>query len=362
MLPSGLLRRLRLGASRLRLGPLDAPDFAEDARGGLTCLPALAVLLASGIASGHTGVAVVAASGAFSVGFGSFQRFTRNKAAPMILAAAGMASSAVFGSVLGELWPALVVAAAVWAGVCGWALTFGLGLWWITLQWAIALFVAGAYPAGPEGALARASLVLAGGALQFVVIVTVWRLGRREPSSHSLRVRTYLRYARAHLAASRSMIGFALRAAGAVAACVALSRALHMPNGYWAPMTALLVIRPTLAETVSRGLARGGGTLIGAGVATLAAAVLRPGPYLTAVLVVVFAWGAYATRRLHYAALTTCITACIVFLLALVGLPEPVNAAHRIVATLVGGAIALAFAAGAGALDLLRRPRPTLLR
>ncbi len=323
-------------------------EFSEDARGGLVCLPAIALLLGAGIASGHTGGALVAASGAISVGFGAFQRFTRNKVAPMLLAALGMASSAVFGSLLGEVWPALVVSAAIWAGVCGWALAFGQGPWWIALQWSIALFVAGAYPSGLHAALLRASLVLAGGALQLAIVAVVWRVQRRERGGHALRVRTYLRFGRRQLPASRAMIPYALRAAGAVALCVVISRSLRMPNGYWAPMTALLVIRPTLGETVRRGMARGTGTLIGAGVATLVAALLRPGADLTAALVVVFAWGAYAMRRVHYAALTTSITACIVFLLALFGLPEPANAAHRIIATLVGGAIALACAALAG--------------
>jgi len=323
-------------------------EFSEDARGGLVCLPAIALLLGAGVASGHTGGALVAASGAISVGFGSFQRFTRNKVAPMLLAALGMASSAVIGSLLGEVWPALVVSAAIWAGVCGWALAFGQGPWWIALQWSIALFVAGAYPSGLHAALLRASLVLAGGALQFAIVAVVWSMQRRERVGHALRVRTYLRFGRRQLPVSRAMIPYALRTAGAAALCVVISRSLRMPNGYWAPMTALLVIRPTLRETVSRGMARGAGTLIGAGVATLVAALLRPGPDLTAALVVVFAWGAYAMRRVHYAALTTSITACIVFLLALFGLPEPANAAHRIIATLVGGAIALACAALAG--------------
>lgn len=321
------------------------PEFAADARGGLLCLPAISVLLAGGIASGHTGGALVAASGAISVGFGSFQRFTRNKAAPMLFAALGMAASAVCGSLLGEIWPALVIAAALWAAVCGWALAFGMGPWWIALQWAIALFVAGAYPSALAGALLRASLVLAGGALQFAAILLVWRWQSRDRAGHAVRLRTYARYGRRQLASSAALIGHALRAAAAVALCVTASRSLEMPNGYWAPMTALLVIRPTLRETVSRGVARGVGTLIGAGVATLVAALLRPGAYLTAALVVLFAWGAYAMRRVHYAALTTCITACIVFLLALFGLPEPANAAHRIVATLLGAATALTLSA-----------------
>jgi len=333
------------------------PEFVEDAWAGLVCLPVIAVLLVAGIATGHTGGALVAASGAISVGFGSFQRFTRNKAAPMLLAALGMASSAVCGSLLGEIWPVLVVAAAVWGGVCGWALTFGMGLWWIALQWAIALFVAGAYPSGPLGALVRASLVLAGGALQFLVVVLVWKLQRLEPAGHALRVRTYLRYGRRQLHGSLGLIGYAMRAAAAAALCVTLSRSLKMPNGYWAPMTALLVLRPTLRETLSRGLARGVGTLVGAGVATLVAAWLRPGEYLTAALVVLFAWGAYAARRVHYAALTTSVTACIVFLLALFGLPELPNAVHRIFATLVGGAIALTLAGLTGSIALVRRER-----
>jgi hypothetical protein len=333
-------------------------EFAEDARSGLVCLPAIAVLLAAGIATGHTGGALVAASGAISVGFGSFQRFTRNKAAPMLLAALGMATSAVCGSLLGEIWPVLVIAAAVWGGVCGWALTFGMGPWWIALQSAIALFVAGAYPSGPLGALVRASLVLAGGALQFAVVVLTWKLQRLEPAGDALRMRSYLRYGRWQLRGSLGLIGYALRTAAAAGLCVTLSRSLDIPNGYWAPMTALLVLRPTLRETLSRGVARGAGTLIGAGVATIVAALLRPGAYLTAALVVLFAWGAYAMRRVHYAALTTSITACIVFLLALFGLPEPVNAVHRIFATLVGGAIALALAGLTGSITLVLGERP----
>jgi len=63
-------------------------------------------------------------------------------------------------------------------------------------------------------------------------------------------------------------------------------------------------------------------------------------------------------RRVHYAALTTSITACIVFLLALFGLPEPANALHRIFATLLGGAIALALAGLTGSIALLSRERP----
>jgi len=320
---------------------LPVSDLATDARRGLLCLPALALLLAIGVATDYTAAALVAASGAFSVGFGSFQQFTRHKAAPMVLAALGMTLSAAVGSLLGRHEPELLLVTAVWSAAVGLAfVAFGNGPWWIATQWTIALVVAGAYPSGLEGAGARAALVLLGGGLQWAFIITSWRLGSPKEAAHDVRLRGYLRLGRLKLHLAGPRVYFALQTAAAATAALALARSLQLPNGYWAPMTALLVIRPSFNETLGRGLARFIGTLIGAGLATLAAALLRPNAEVTAVLVVVFAWSAYSLRRLHYAALTACITACIVFLLALAGLPEPANAWHRIVATLIGGAIA----------------------
>src|SRR5579871_107934 len=87
-------------------------EFTSDAREALYCLPALSLLLALGILSGHADAALVAASGAFAVGFGSFQQFTRHKMAPMVLAAVGMTASAAAGSILGRYETALIVAPA----------------------------------------------------------------------------------------------------------------------------------------------------------------------------------------------------------------------------------------------------------
>lgn len=329
---------------RLDLARLLSKEHSDDAHAGLLCLPALVILLATGLLLGRSDGALVATSGAFSVGFGSFQRFTRHKAAPMVLAALGMTLSAALGSVLGLYRPALLIACALWAGACAWALKLGQGAWWIGLQWTIALLVAGAYPAGPQGALVRASLVLGGGVLQLAIVTALWRAQSRNRPAHHVQLRAYLRLARIKASRSEVTTAYAQRAAAAAVLSMTLAEMIHMPNRYWAPMTALLVLRPTLEETFSRGVSRGAGTVIGAGLASLAAAILRPGVELTALLVVIFAWGSYATRRIHYAALTTSVTAFIVFLLALGGLPEVVNAAHRIAATVLGGCVALVLA------------------
>jgi hypothetical protein len=308
------------------------------------CVPALTILLAIGIGSGHAGGALVATSGAFSVGFGSFQRFTRHKSAPMVLAALGMSLSAALGSLLGRSLPGSVLACALWAIVCACGLRLGIGAWWIGLQWAIALMVAEAFPSGLSGALIRAALVLVGGGLQLLIIAGAWRLHSSPSPAHRVHLRGYFRLARLKFRTSDQPAAYLPRTAAAATTALLVAHWLRMPNAYWAPMTALLVMRPKLQETFSRGIARGTGTLLGAGLASLGAALLRPGPYLTAAFVLVFAWAAYATPRLHYAALSAAITACIVFLLALGGLPEPANAAHRVAATLLGGAIALACA------------------
>ena len=83
------------------------------------------------------------------------------------------------------------------------------------------------------------------------------------------------------------------------------------------------------------------GTLGGAGVATLAAAFLRPSEPLTAVLITAAAFGAYTLLRVNYLAYSVCITAYIAFMLTLAGIPEPVVAVNRVIGTVCGGIAAL---------------------
>jgi uncharacterized membrane protein YccC len=141
----------------------------------------------------------------------------------------------------------------------------------------------------------------------------------------------------------------------AVLAGELLYRVLEMPNGYWVPMTVLLILRPAARETVARTLGRLIGTLCGVGLLTLLMALLRPAIPVLVSLIVATAWTCYAFLRVDYAILSLAITIYVVLLFAIGGLPEPLVALHRTAATLLGGVIALLAFLGIGATRLWRR-------
>jgi uncharacterized membrane protein YccC len=135
---------------------------------------------------------------------------------------------------------------------------------------------------------------------------------------------------------------FALLLGLASGAAVLIARALAIPNGYWAALTVLLVLRRGGAETLTRGAQRVGGTLVGAGAATLIAATMTPGHALLLVLIGAVAWSAYATQWVNYGTFSASVTSYVAFLMAMLGIPEAQLAVHRLVATLLGGAIGVA--------------------
>ncbi|HEY2736076.1 MAG TPA: FUSC family protein, partial [Polyangiales bacterium] len=76
-------------------------------------------------------------------------------------------------------------------------------------------------------------------------------------------------------------------------------------------------------------------------IATLVAALLRPSPEVLAVLVLVSVALCYSLFNVNYAVYAVAITAYVVFLLALVGLPELATVRARVVNTALGGLCAL---------------------
>ncbi|MES1261572.1 MAG: FUSC family protein, partial [Acidobacteriota bacterium] len=119
------------------------------------------------------------------------------------------------------------------------------------------------------------------------------------------------------------------------------ARHVSLDHGYWVPMTALLVLKPDFHQTLARVTMRIAGTLVGAALATLIAALMRPQPVVLALLVAVFATLCYCLLHVNYAAYSTCITIYVVFLLAMAGLPEIGMVAYRSLNTILGGAFAL---------------------
>ena len=311
----------------------------------LVCMPAIALCLTAGIASGQSAAGMVASGGALSVGFGAFQQLSTLRALPMILAAAGMALSTLVGSVLGAHALPFALVLALWAGFCGLATTLGAGAWWTVLQWVVALLIASSRPGDLVAGADRALLVLAGGAFQILIVSAVWALHLLpEAVSQPLPrapLRTAGRLLRRHLSPHAPTGRYALILAVSVGALDLLARRLDLPNGYWAPMTLLLLLKPAFRDTFKRGVQRVLGTLGGAGVATAAAAFLRPSEPLTAVLITTAAFGAYLLLRVNYLAYSLCMTAYIAFMLSLAGTPEPVVALNRIVGTVSGGLAAL---------------------
>jgi hypothetical protein len=126
------------------------------------CVPAIVIILVCGLSVGQPFAALVATAGAFSVGFGLFQRLSSFTAAPMLLALLGMTISATVGTLTSASPLSEGIAAAIWAFSLSAAVGLGTAVWWIVLQWSIALVIAAAFPAEPSFALLRGVLVALG--------------------------------------------------------------------------------------------------------------------------------------------------------------------------------------------------------
>lgn len=133
----------------------------------------------------------------------------------------------------------------------------------------------------------------------------------------------------------------AVRLAVTLAVTGTLAHILPLQRGYWMTLTAAIVLRPDFTTTLSRGFARILGTLVGVAVATALVLALPDTPRVLLALAIFFAAIGYITFQLNYALYTVTVTAYVVFILGLVGTPEHAAIVSRVVATLIGGAIAM---------------------
>ncbi|MCQ4205540.1 FUSC family protein [Streptomyces longispororuber] len=116
---------------------------------------------------------------------------------------------------------------------------------------------------------------------------------------------------------------------------------LPLGHGYWAPVAAVMVMRPDFHRTYARAVARLAGTLVGVALATGMVRALGPDARLFGVLAVVSAGLAYTLIRTGYA-YSQCFTAAyVVFLLAMGGQAWEQTVPERVVLTLLGGALAM---------------------
>ena len=314
----------------------------------------IALCLFIGIAVGHPAAGMIAAGGAMNTGFGRKQTIAGSSLPPMIYVTLGMAFAGFLGVLIGHHSIIMVAVAALLGFGYGMLTSLPGGYGWVGQQCVITYLVASAFPASPLDALGRAGLLFAGGLIQLLVsslllhifadlrnrVVTLRQtLLAEEATLRALVIQIASSLRPRHLL--NSAIPYSLRLAFVLALGTEIYRELHYPSGYWIPMTALLVLRPAVTDTVNRALARGLGTIAGAAIISLCLAHIHPDLIALAAFAVVFAWISFGIVNVNYALFSAVTTGYIVFLLSLNQLPGPLVAQRRTVATLIGVAIAL---------------------
>lgn len=283
-------------------------------------------LLAAGEARGAMLPWILAAGGAFTVGFGAELDLRGSALVFLVAGSLAIGASAIAGSIAAAHDFGAVGVAAVLAILCGLEASRGAGRAWIALHCGIAGVIATSYPASWGLASERALVIVAGGLCQAAALLVARTAGHRFASPTE-----------ADPESPRAILDLAL----GMTAAMAFARALSLPNGYWAPMTTLLVLRPGRRRTFSRALARTVGTLGGAALASAAIVGARPGHGALVVLVGLAAFGTYLFQKATYGTLSAFVTLYVVFVLSLGGLSEERVAVARIFSTALGAGIGL---------------------
>lgn len=314
----------------------------------------IALCLILGIAAGHPVAGMIAAGGAMNTGFGRKQTIAGSYLPPMIYVTLGMSLAGFLGVLIGHHSLLMVAVAALLGFGYGMLTSLPGGYGWVGQQCVITYLVASAFPASPRDALARGCLLFVGGLIQLVLSSLLLHIFadlrarvvalRHTLLEEELTLRTLVLDTADSLRQRRilnSAIPYALRLAFVLTLGTEIYRELHYPSGYWIPMTALIVLRPAVTDTVNRALARGLGTIAGAAIVTLCLSHIHPDLVAIAAFAVLFAWISFGIVNVNYALFSAAVTGYIVFLLGLNQIPGPLVAERRTVATLIGAVIAL---------------------
>lgn len=311
-----------------------SPVFPREAA---LCFPAMPLMMLASVATGDIATGAIATGAAFSVGFGAGKTLFGWRWGAMVSAALAMTAATFVGIRAGNhaAWALPVNAlAAAWVA---WLALKDEDRWWMALQAMIALLVAEYYPGGWAQAATRSATVLGGGLFQMGSVLLLARLfpHAAEPLPRGQPL----------AAPSRGALwGHMIRAGLCVSVALPLAWRLGLANSYWAPMTGMLVLKPGLRDTYTRGLNRIGGTLLGCVAATLFVVAARGEVWVLVSALGVGVAIAFAIQKAHYAALTLAITWVVVMLQTIAHGGVIANAEHRILATLLGGGLALACA------------------
>ncbi len=294
-------------------------------------VPGIAACLVYGLVTHDTVTAAMAAGSAFSVGFGLRRvRQTRSMLGAVVL----ITAATLTGSLTGGHFAAFLALSAAAAAACSCLALVDDDLWWVALQATIALIVSSHYSGGWHPGLLRAVIVAAAGLAQMACVLI---LDRVIPKSHPKPVLNMpVPATKRALATYGSVAGISVLLASLAA------YGLHLDKAYWAPMTALIVLKPKFQLTRQRGLERLAGNLAGCAAATLIAACLPPLAWFDSLLCIAAAGAAYALLKARYAAFSLAVSFMAVMLLFTAHGSAIQGAEQRIYATVLGGVTSIA--------------------
>ncbi len=313
---------------------------------------AVAIALLLGVWTGHGSAGSIAAGAAFTVGFAVFHEALSSTLLSMALLTLGIASATLIGS-LGAQWtPVVLILCAAAALNYGLLASLDPTASWIGQQCGVYVVISSYFANGLHYAVGRTAMVLAGGALQ-MLLFTAFRFlhrysHRNDPAPPPVlrqirtRVGQLWRCLQDQLHPNTETYGYILKLVVTLSISTAVYRFLHLRNGYWAPMTALLVLKPKWANTLSRGIARLAGTMVGAAVTVFLARLFPPLHHEAYfVLILLTAYLCFTLQGVNYALFSAILTMYTVFLFGFGGFSERSAASLRLVNTAIGGLLAL---------------------
>ncbi len=333
----------------------DTTAFPWAKRTPWSSIPAIitvAIALLLGYLTGHEGAGAIAAGAAYSVGFAVFHETLASRLLSMGLLTLGIASATLIGSLGADYtWIVLllIIIAALNYGVLS-SLSPTAG--WMGQQCGIYVIVSSYFKLGLHFAVGRTAMVLLGGTLVMLLHPLFYHLvfhpaaepkAARPPLLTRLQTRAGELWSRLRneIHFTGDTASYTVRMAITLLLCTAIYRYFHIRNGYWLPMTALLVLKPQWSATLSRGIARLVGTVGGAGIALLLAHTVTLNTPVVFALVVLCAWACYAVQAVNYAVFSLFTTLYIVFLFRFGGFSQTSAAHIRLFNTALGGSIAL---------------------
>lgn len=146
---------------------------------------------------------------------------------------------------------------------------------------------------------------------------------------------------RSHLNWESPVLRHALRLSLAAAAGALIARFADLGHGYWIPLTVVMVLRPETAHTYTRCVGRVAGNAIGIVVAGVVILTVHPSGLFAAAFAVLFLAATYAVAGFGYMALSAALAAAIVMLIDIAGSADVATISDRLLATLIGGALAV---------------------